>query len=232
MVGWNEETQLRLKKAHVFVAGAGGLGSPVLLYLAAAGFGSITICDFDTVAESNLNRQVIHSESSLNRPKVESAAEAVRRLNPEISVNPVPERIQAGSAEKLIEGSDLVFDCLDNFKTRQILNRAAVKKSIPLVHAGIEGFMGQLSFIHPPETPCLNCFLPGKDSGIATPVLGATAGLVGSLQALEGIKFFTGLGECLKNRILFIDATSMNFETVTVMKNPKCVICGKSKGGK
>ncbi len=225
--GWNEEVQLQLKNSRVLVAGAGGLGSPVIFYLAAAGLGDITICDYDRVSESNLNRQIIHGTGSIGNMKVESACERVRSLNPNVLVHTSHDYIDTGNAESLIDGLDLVFDCLDNFKTRQVLNRAAVKKSVPLVHGGIEGFNGQIAFIHPPETVCLNCFLPSKDKKDRIPVLGATAGLVGSLQAMEGIKFLTGIGENLKDKILFVDAMRMNFETVSISKNPKCRVCGQ-----
>ena len=126
---------------------------------------------------------------------------------------------------QLVGNADIIVDCLDNFKARHILNTVSVRKKIPMVHAGVSEMRGQITFLQPPETPCLACFLPAKDSKKKNNILGATAGVMGSLQALEAIKYLTGIGQTLKNRLLFWDGISMNFETITIRKNPRCKIC-------
>lgn len=228
--GWGKDAQRRLGQMTAFIAGAGGLGSPVLLYLAAAGVGTLRICDCDRVDITNLNRQIIHSGQSIGVNKAESACAAIRQLNPGVKAIPLTERIVPGNAERLVAGSDIIIDCLDNFKARHVLNRLSVKGSIPFVHAGVTEFHGQLGFFHPPETPCLACFYPRNPAKKSLPIAGATAGVIGALQAMEAIKALTGIGENLKNRILFFEGREMRFTTMAVSKNPKCRVCGGSEG--
>jgi adenylyltransferase/sulfurtransferase len=161
--------------------------------------------------------------------KAESACAAIRELNPGVKAIPLTERIVSGNAERLVAGSDIIIDCLDNFKARHALNRLSVKASIPLVHAGVTEFHGQLGFFHPPETPCLACFYPHSPGKQRFPIAGATAGVIGSLQAMEAIKALTGIGENLKNRILFFEGREMRFTTMALSKDPRCRVCGGKK---
>lgn len=227
MRSWGSDVQEKLKVAKVFVAGSGGLGSPVMYYLAAAGVGNITICDSDAIDISNLNRQILHTYERIGLRKVDSAKLSIEERNPFVSVKALEERIIAKNAEAVIAGSDLIVDCLDNFETRHVINRASVRLRIPMVHAGVSEFGGQLTFLQPPETPCLACFLNVKDKKAVNHIVGATAGVIGSLQAVEAIKYLAGFGPSLKNRILFWDGISMKFETITVKRNQRCVVCGK-----
>jgi molybdopterin-synthase adenylyltransferase len=223
---WGEEAQLRLKKASVFVAGAGGLGSPVLMYLAAAGVGTISVCDYDSVELSNLNRQILHCDARIGSPKADSARDTLHTTNPNVTVLPVKTQITRKNAASLIGSSDLIIDCLDNFEARHILNTVSVSRSIPMIHAGISGFQGQITFLKPPETPCLACFYQ-KPKKTTPPVLGATAGAIGSLQAMEALKYLTGIGGNLMGKLLFFDGKEMRMETVKIVRNPRCRVCGK-----
>ncbi len=222
---WGEETQERLQQSTVFIAGCGGLGSPVIYYLAACGIGSLKVVDYDEVELSNLNRQIIHGFNNISDPKVKSAKESVAEFNPDMEIIAEKTKITSKNCADLIDNADIVIDCLDNFNTRHILNEAAAARSIPLVHCGIEEFQGQLTFIHVPETPCLACFLPMKDAKTKPNVIGATAGIMGSMQALEAIKYLAGFEVGLKNKLLFFDGTSMEMETMNLTPNPKCKVC-------
>ncbi|MBN1534938.1 MAG: HesA/MoeB/ThiF family protein [Spirochaetes bacterium] len=228
MPSWGTEAQEKLCRSTVFIAGAGGLGSPVIAYLAAAGIGNLVICDSDTVVLSNLNRQIVHSFSTLGTPKVDSAARRLAETNPYVAIRAICTRITSRNMSSIIGAPDIIIDCLDNFQTRLIVNEYAVRHSLPLLHGGIEAMRGQISFFTPPDTPCLACILPGrmKRSGRKIPVVGATAGVIGSLQALEAIKFLTGIGSTLRNRMLFWDGQDMRFDTVAISRNPKCSVCG------
>ena len=224
--GWGEEAQGRLRRAVVFIAGAGGLGSPVAQYLAAAGVGTLRICDSGRVELSNLNRQLLHSDRDLNRPKVRSAVRTVRRVNPHVRVVPLQAVIDEGSIEELVGDAELILDCLDNFPTRQVLNALAVRRGLPMVHAGVTGYCGQITFLHPPATACLACIVPRSPPQELFPILGATAGLLGCLEALEALKYLTGSGPLLVGRMLFCDAEAMQFQEVSVQKDPNCPVCG------
>jgi molybdopterin-synthase adenylyltransferase len=222
-----EKGQEKLKASKIIIIGAGGLGGPVIFYLAASGVGHITICDSDQVELSNLNRQILHNNKKIGVKKTDSAAETVRLLNPEIDVTPLSERIEERNAGDILRGYDLIIDCMDNFESRQVINSFCVEKSMPLIHAGVSRMQGQLTFIHPPETACLSCFLPHEDIKVEIPILGATAGIMGSIQALEAVKYLTGTGTCLKNRLLFMDGETMNFHTINLAKNPACKTCSE-----
>jgi molybdopterin/thiamine biosynthesis adenylyltransferase len=222
---WGAAAQEKLKKSKVFVAGAGGLGSSVLYYLAAAGIGNLLLCDYDRIDISNLNRQILHRYDRIGMPKVESAQASLREFNPFISITPINKKISIKNAGDLVAGSDLIIDCLDNFKTRHILNRVSVRFHIPMIHAGVSEFRGQMTFLNPPETPCLACFMPEDKKKRINFIAGATPGVIGSLQALEAIKYLAGIGTTLQNKMLFWDGSSMEFETISLKRNPRCRVC-------
>jgi molybdopterin/thiamine biosynthesis adenylyltransferase len=224
--GWGEEGQKRLRRATVFIAGAGGLGSPVAQYLAAAGVGTLRICDSGSVELSNLNRQLLHADRDLSKPKVRSAARTVRRVNPHVRLEPLQAVLGEHSAEGLVGDAELILDCLDNFPTRQALNAFAVRRGLPMIHAGVTGYCGQITFLHPPATACLACLVPQSPPQEVFPILGATAGLLGCLQALEALKYLTGTGPLLTGRLLFCDGWEMQFQEVAVQKDPRCPVCG------
>jgi adenylyltransferase/sulfurtransferase len=224
--GWGEEVQGRLRGSSVFIAGAGGLGSPAAQYLAAAGVGTLRICDSGKVELSNLNRQLLHSDRDLGRSKVRSAARSLRRVNPLVRIVPLSAAITDASVEELIGDAQLILDCLDNFPTRQVLNALAVRRELPMIHAGVTGYCGQITFLHPPATACLACIVPQSPPQEVFPILGATAGLLGCLEALEALKYLAGTGPLLVGRLLFCDGESMQFQEVAVQKDPNCPVCG------
>ncbi|KMO21810.1 HesA/MoeB/ThiF family protein [Methylobacterium platani] len=225
--------QVRLKGARVLVVGAGGLGAPLIQYLAAAGLGTIGIVDDDTVSLSNLQRQVIHGTPDIGRPKVESAAQAVARLNPHVRVETHAARLDPGNAEALIAAYDLVADGSDNFSTRYAVSDACYRARRPLVTAALGQFDGSLTTIRAHETgadgrpnPTYRCLFPSPPPAGSVPtcaeagVLGALAGLMGSLMALEVIRAVTGFGEPLVGRLLMVDARSLRFETLSYAWDP------------
>lgn len=226
MEGWGKETQKKLKDSTVFIAGAGGLGSPVSIYIAVAGVGNIRICDFDSPDWSNLNRQILHNHTRIGINKALSAKQTLQELNPDINVTALTGKIVSENVDEFVGGSDLIIDCMDNFPTRYVLNESAIRKNIPLIYGSIWGMEGRLSFINPPETPCLRCMFPEPPPSEIFPVVGATPGVIGSLQAMEAIKFLTGIGSNLKGRILVWDGKNVEFRTYKAYKDPECVICG------
>lgn len=220
-----EKGQEKLKTSRIIIIGAGGLGGPVIYYLTAAGIGHIVICDSDRVELSNLNRQILHNSDKIGIQKSDSAYESSNRLNPEIEIIPLYDRIKKNNAKDILRGYDLIIDCMDNFESRQVVNEYCVENSMPLIHAGVSRMQGQMTFIHPPETACLACFLPNENVKGEIPIIGATAGIMGSLEALEAVKYLTGVGTVLKNKLLFMDGENMNFHTINLTKNPACKIC-------
>ena len=225
--GWGEEGQKKLKSSTVFIAGAGGLGSPVSIYLAAAGVGKILICDFDSVEITNLNRQILHSPSRLGINKALSAKITLSALNPDVEIIPITDKITEDNAYELIGDSQIILDCMDNLETRYILNEVAIKKEIPLVFGAIYGIQGMLSFISPPKTPCLKCMFPEAPPKETFPVVGATPGVIGTLQALEAIKYLVGIGNLLENKLLIWNGLTQEFKTFKARKDPACKVCGK-----
>ena len=227
---WGEDAQERLRHARVFIAGAGGLGSAVALYLTAVGVGRITLCDPDTVELSNLNRQILYSTSDVGRQKVSAASERLVSLNPAAAIVPIRERIDTRSAPDLIAAHDIAIDCLDTLEARFVLNRACIALDIPMIYAAVSGFTGQLSFIHPPTTPCLECFIPHKSPTEKPQVPGCTAGIMGSLEAMEAIKHLTGIGRTLAGRLLIVEGMEPGFDILEIEKDPDCPACGSLAG--
>ncbi len=225
MEGWGEETQKRLKESVVFIAGAGGLGSPVSIYLAVGGIGSIRICDFDSPDMSNLNRQILHNHSRIGINKALSAKQTLEELNPHVRVTAFTDKIVEDNVDELVGDASVIIDCMDNFPTRYLLNQSAVSKGVPLVYGSIWGMEGRLSFLHPPDTPCLRCMFPEAPPSETFPVVGATPGIVGSLQALETIKYLTGIGRNLKGKILVWEGRKMDFTLYKTYRDPECPVC-------
>ena len=224
---WNVEGQLKLKNAKVTIAGVGGLGCPVALYLTAAGIGKITLIDREKVELSNLNRQILHWSRDVGKFKTLSALEKLSELNPSINFESYEEQVDEKSIRKMIKGSNVVVDCLDNWKTRFILNEACVSERIPLVHAGVHSWYGQITTIMPGKGPCLRCILPKTPKEEEKfPVLGVTAGVLGLLEALEAIKIIVGLGKPLVGRILFFDGETSSFQEAQVQRKKDCPVCG------
>jgi len=224
--------QRRMKAARVLVVGAGGLGSPVLLYLAAAGVGAIGVVDADVVSFTNLQRQIVHGEASLGRPKVESARDRLHDLNAEVDVSTHNEVFTSATAERIASGYDMVVDGTDNFPTRYLINDVCLKLGIPFVYGAIFRMEGQVSVFCAEDGPCYRCVFPNPpppDSVMTCEeagVLGVVPGTIGTLQATEAMKLILKLGSPLVGRLLVYSADEMRFETVSVEKNPECPICG------
>lgn len=224
--GWGEDGQEKLKGSRVFIAGAGGLGSPVSIYLAVAGIGELAICDADRVELSNLNRQILHPDARVGELKALSAAETLGGLNPDIKVTAHSDYIDEDSVARLVGQPDAVVDCLDNFETRYLLNRYCLDRGIPFVHGAVSGMIGQVTFISAPETPCLRCVFPQGPPKELFPVLGATPGIIGTIQAMEVLKHLTGQGETLKGTLLIFEGDEMGFTPIKVNRAPDCPECG------
>lgn len=226
--GWGEEGQLRLKQSTIFVAGAGGLGSPVCFYLAVAGVGRLRVCDPDTVSLSNLNRQILHDDGKIGQGKATSAGETLRRLGPQVVVEELPVHLDERNVAELVADSQIIVDCLDNFPTRYVLNEYAAGRGIPLVYGGVWGLDGSLSFFHVPETPCLRCVFPQEPPREKVfPVVGVTPGVIGCLQAAEALKYLVGVGQNLKGRLLFFSGEEMAFYSFEQARNPECPVCSR-----
>jgi adenylyltransferase/sulfurtransferase len=224
--GWGDGGQAKLKGATIFIAGAGGLGGPVAIYLAVAGVGEIHICDADVIELSNLNRQILHRDERVGRPKADSADLTLRELNPSIKIVPHRTYLDPSTVESIVGKPDIVLDCLDNYDTRYLLNVYCMKHNIPLVHGAIWGMSGQVTFIHSPETPCLRCLVPEAPPKEVFPVVGVTPGLIGCIQVMEALKYLTGVGSLLKGKLLLIDGEFMRFSTVTFKRDQSCPDCG------
>jgi molybdopterin/thiamine biosynthesis adenylyltransferase len=231
IAGWGEQGQARLKNSQVFVAGAGGLGSPTSMYLAVAGVGRIVLCDCDSPELSNLNRQILHNDSRIGMNKAESGKMTLEAMNPDIEVVAVTQRIEADNVDTLVGEADIILDCMDNFPTRYALNECARRKGIPFVHASVWGLEGKLTFIHSPKTPCLKCIFPSAPPPELFPVLGATPGAIGCLEAMEAIKYLAGVGETLSGKLLVWCGDDMDFCVYPLVKNPECPVCGAGAAG-
>ncbi|MFM2438259.1 MAG: hypothetical protein RLZ55_1078 [Actinomycetota bacterium] len=226
--------QKRLKNAKVLAVGAGGLGSPNLMYLAAAGVGTIGIVEFDTVDESNLQRQIIHGQSDIGRSKAASARDSIREINPLIDVVVHEERLDSTNVMDIFAGYDLIVDGTDNFATRYLVNDACVLLGKPYVWGSIFRFDGQASVFWAEYGPCYRCLYPEPPPPGMVPscaeggVLGVLCASIGSIQATEAVKILTGIGEPLVGRLMVYDGLEMNYRTVKVRKDPNCAVCGES----
>ncbi|MEW6592944.1 MAG: HesA/MoeB/ThiF family protein [Candidatus Hadarchaeota archaeon] len=224
--------QRKLLNSKVLVVGAGGLGSPAALYLAAAGVGRLGIIDCDNVDLSNLQRQILHSTHTIDQPKVESAKETLAKLNPEVEVVTHNQRFGPENALDVIKGWDFVVDGSDNFPTKFLINDACVLRGVPFSHAGVLRFTGMALTVIPRKGPCYRCLTPEAPPAGMIPtcqeagVLGVVPGVVGAIQATEAIKFLLGAGDLLVGRVLFFDATSMKFEEFELQRNKGCPSCG------
>ena len=226
-----EEGQMKLLSARILIVGAGGLGSPAALYLAAAGVGTIGVIDDDLVDASNMQRQVLHNTDRIGMPKVESARETLTALNPDVKVTTHPERLTSTNALSVLGGYDVVIDGGDNFPTRYLLSDAALHLEVPVVHGSIFRFEGQASVLSPYQGPCYRCLYPQPPPPELAPscaeagVLGVLPGVVGSIQAMEAIKLILGVGSSLVGKILVYDAVSQEFTTLRVNRRDDCPAC-------
>jgi molybdopterin/thiamine biosynthesis adenylyltransferase/rhodanese-related sulfurtransferase len=230
-----EEGQLKLLDSKVLLVGAGGLGSPASLYLAAAGIGRLGIVDADVVDASNLQRQIIHSTQELGRPKVASAKAAVEALNPDVEVRAYEERLTSENVDRILgEGWDVIVDGADNFPTRYLVNDASIWHDIPVVHGSIYRFEGQVTVFKPHEGPCYRCLFPAPPPPELAPscaeggVLGVLPGIIGSLQANEALKLALGIGDPLVGRLLLFDALRTELTEVALRRDPACPVCGEA----
>lgn len=228
--------QLRLKNGRVLIVGLGGLGSPVALYLAAAGVGELHLADFDTVDLTNLQRQVIHDSASVGLGKVDSAMRRLAALNPAVTLKPLRQALDADSLAAAVAAVDVVVDCCDNFATRTAVNAACVAAGTPLVSGAAIRLEGQLSVFDPrrADSPCYHCLYgAGSEDELTCSeagVVGPLVGLVGSLQALETLKLLAGFGEPLVGRLLLVDALGSRFRELRVRRDPQCAVCGAAHG--
>jgi molybdopterin-synthase adenylyltransferase len=223
--------QQRIMAAHALIIGAGGLGAPVALYLAAAGVGTITIADPDIIELSNLQRQIIHHTADIGRPKVVSAAEKLAAINPEVQVNAVQATMEAERVDAAVRDASVVLDCTDNFASRFSVNEACVRHRKPLISAAVIRFEGQISVFEPaePDSPCYRClYKEGEELGercSQTGVLASLPGVMGALQATEALKQIIGL-PTLRGRLLILDAMTMEWRSMKLRKDPACPVCG------
>lgn len=221
------EGQERLKGASIFIAGAGGLGSPIAIYLAAAGLGRIRIVDRDTVDVTNLNRQVLHWEKDLGRRKVDSGLEKLEGINPHVRIEALGEVIDERNVLGLTEGCDGIVDAMDNLPTRYLLNGAAIQRGIPFFHGAVRGFEGRAMTVIPGKSACLRCMYRGPVPQEKFPVIGVAPGLIGVIQATEVIKYVVGAGILLTDRMLVYDGLESKFTEFRVKRNPNCDHCGQ-----
>ena len=227
------EGQQRLLQSHALVIGAGGLGSPVALYLGTAGVGRITLVDHDTVDLTNLQRQSAHNLARVGRPKAESARDSIAAINPDVQVRPVLQRADAAWLDTAVAEADVVLDCSDNFATRQAVNAACVTHRKPLVAGAAIGFDGQISVYdtRQPEAPCYACLFPPEatvaDAHCATMgVFAPLVGIIGTMQAAEALKLLAGVGRSLAGRLQMLDARTMEWTEIQVARQPECPVCG------
>lgn len=222
--------QQKLSAAKILIVGAGGLGSPAAMYLAAAGVGQIGIVDGDKVELSNLQRQILHATRDLNRPKVFSARETLNALNPDVQVSAYNERLAADNAREILHGWNFVLDCTDNFAAKFLINDACVALRKPFAHAGILHFGGQLMTVLPNQSACYRCVFeeePPPETFGREGIFNVVAGVIGSLQAAEALKFFLNVGELLTDSLLTFDALTMTFRRIKISRNKNCAACGE-----
>lgn len=223
--------QEKLKKAGVLICGAGGLGSPAAIYLAAAGVGRITLIDHDRVALSNLNRQILHGEADIGRWKVDSAKEKLGKLNSNLMLQTITAGITDENAVEWVTGQDVILDALDNVTTRYALNKAAQKAGVPFIHGAVNGFEGRVLTVIPGRSACLRCLQRGAAPETGRfPVIGIAPAIIGVLQAAEAIKYLAGIGELLTDRLVVYDGLKARWSEFKVKKNPECEHCGRPPG--
>ena len=223
--------QAKIKQARICICGAGGLGSPVAIYLAAAGIGTITLVDRDRVTLSNLNRQILHHQTDIGRYKVDSAKGKLNRLNSHVIVNTRQINITKENVTGLVSGHDVIIDALDNLETRYTLNKAAQELNIPFIHGAVSGFEGRIMTVMPGYSTCLRCLYHGPvEPSPATPVIGVTPAVIGALQATEAIKCIVGIGALLTDRLLIYDGLKLKWSEFKLRKNPNCDHCKDSHG--
>jgi len=218
--------QERLKNAKVFVAGAGGLGSAISIYLAAAGIGGIRIVDHEKIELSNLNRQILYCDEDVGREKAASAEEKLKKINPDVSLEAISETIEENNVLELVGDFDLIVDAMDNFHTRYLLNRTAIVKNIPFFYGAINGLYGQATTIIPGKTACLRCIFPEPPPSMTFPVVGATCGVIGCIQVTEIVKYIVKMGSSLENRLLLWDGLNAKIDEIEIERNPSCEDCG------
>lgn len=230
------EGQARLLQSHALVIGAGGLGSPVALYLGTAGVGRLTLVDHDTVDLTNLQRQVAHTLSRVGQPKAESAGMTVRAINPDVQLRAIARRADAALLDELVADAQVVLDCSDNFKTRHAVNAACVKHGVPLVSGAAIGFDGQVSVydVRQPQAPCYACLFPPdaalEEAACATlGVFAPLVGIIGAVQAAEALKLLCGIGQPLAGRLLMLDARTMAWDELRLQRQPACPVCGAAQ---
>ena len=231
------EAQQRFLDAHALVIGAGGLGSPAAMYLAASGVGLLTLVDNDTVDLTNLQRQIMHGTAWVGRPKVESGREAIARLNPEVKVNAIAERIDDAWLDAHVAQATVVLDCTDNFATRHAINRACVAHGVPLVSGAALRFDGQISTfdLRNPASPCYACVFPEDQpfEEVACATMGVfapTVGIIGAMQAAEALRVIGGIGEPLVGRLMMLDSLRMEWNTMRIARQMDCPVCGERHG--
>ena len=225
IAGFGEKGQQKLRNARVVIAGAGGLGSPIAIYLAAAGVGKIRLIDRDSVDLGNLNRQILYHEEDIGELKVASARAKLESFNSTIKIEAINENIIEDNVFELVGDYDLIVDAMDNFPARRLLNRVAISRGIPFFHGAIHGFEGTATSIIPGSTPCLACLYKQDPGQNGTPVVGVAPAVIGSIQATEVIKYIVGIGELLTNRLLIYDGLSLKFMELTITKDPDCQEC-------
>ncbi len=221
------KAQERLKSSKVTIVGLGGLGCALALYLTAAGIGTLKLIDREKIELSNLNRQILHWTPDIGKEKTLSALEKLEKLNPEITIETLNVEVDEENVHEIVKDSTLVLDALDNWKTRFLLNKECVRNGIPLIHAGVREFQGQVFVIKPGEGPCLRCLFPQPPKEEEKiPVVGAVVALIAMIQAVEALKLLTGWGKPLIGTLLFYDGIIQNIERIRVRRNPDCPVCG------
>ncbi|HJX35997.1 MAG TPA: HesA/MoeB/ThiF family protein [Dehalococcoidales bacterium] len=230
--GIGEAGQEKLKKAHVVIAGSGGLGSPIALYLTAAGVGTLRIIDNDKVELSNLNRQILHWGKDVGKTKTASAYDKLSKLNKNVIIETVHTTIDESNVSQLTEGFDVIVDAMDNLLTRFLLNKAAIEHHVPFVHGAVSGLEGRAMTVIPGKSACLKCIYHSLPPEAKFPVLGTTPAVIGAIEATEVIKYITGIGTLLTDRLLIYDGLNMKFTELKVIRNTNCEHCGDAVTGK
>ena len=229
--GFGEEGQEKLKRTKVFIAGTGGLGSPVSIYLVAAGVGMVRIVDHDKVELSNLNRQILHWDEDIGKKKIDSASGKLKKLNQDVKIEAMEEMITEANVLQLVADFDLIVDAMDNLPARYVLNKAALERNIPFFHGAVYGFEGRAMTIIPGQTACLKCVYRGRVTPQEKfPVIGVTPAVIGCIQATEVIKYIVGIGELLTDRLLVYDGLSLKVTEFKVKKDPNCEHCSRLAG--